>query len=172
MARELTSNGVAMIVSAVGVAAVLGVGASLMKSSNVSNEVMFVNQAVSSIRGTIGTHSDASYATTANITTAKLVPDNRISGANVTSPWGNITIASANVTGSANDGFTWAYPGANMSLRDCKALVDGMAQTSNTVTINSTVAKTNTGTLIETTVDAQCAALTGSITFGFSRVGT
>jgi hypothetical protein len=172
MARELTSNALAQIVTAIGVAAVIGAGVLLMKSSNVSNEVMFVNQAVSSIRGPLATQSDASYATTANVTTAKLVPDNRMAGANVTSPWGNITIAAANVTGNANDGFTIAYPGANMSLRDCKALVDGVAPSANTVTINATVAKTNTGTLTETTVDAQCAALTGSITFGFSRVGT
>jgi len=172
MARELTSNGIAQLITAIGVAAIIGAGALLMKSSNIDNEVMFMTQAVSDIRATLRNHPDASYATTANVLAGGAIPKNRISGTTITSNWGSITVAPANVTGNANDGFTWAYPGANMSLRDCKGLVDDMAQSANTITINSTVAKTNTGTLTETTVDAQCSALTGSITFGFSRVGT
>lgn len=172
MAIEITSTSLARIVTAVGVGTVLIAGSLLMKGNNVQAEITVVSQAVAAMRNTVYAQSDASYATTANAIAGKIVPDNRISGSNITSPWGNITIAAANVTGSANDGFTWAYPGANMSLRDCKTLVDGLAPLANTVTINSTAAKTNGGILTETTVDTQCAALTGNVTFGFSRIGT
>lgn len=171
MARELTSNAIALIVTAVGVSAVLQSGSTLFKSSNVSNEVMFVTHAIGAIRNPLYGHPDASYATTANIVSGGLVPANRISGGNVTSPWGNITIAPANVLGTANDGFTWSYP-VTVPLRDCKALVDGLAPYATTVRINTTVVKAYGGLLTETAVDSQCASLTGGIIFGFSRVAT
>lgn len=171
MAIELTSNALAKIVTAIGVAAVLQSGANLMKNSNVSNEVLFVTQTVGGIRTTVYHHPDASYATTANIISGGLVPANRISGSNITSPWGNVTVAPASILGTTNDGFVWSYP-ATVPLRDCKALVDGLAPFATTVTINATVVKAYGGLLQEPAVDAQCASLTGGILFGFSRVAT
>jgi hypothetical protein len=160
-----------MVVTAVGVAAILQSGTDLFKSSNVANEVMFVTSAIGTIRHPLYAQPDASYATTANIIAGGLVPANRISGGNITSPWGNITIAPANILGTANDGFTWTYP-STVPLRACKALVDGIAPYATMVRINATVVKAYGALLAETAVDTQCAALTGGIVFGFSRVAT
>ncbi len=140
MARELTSNAVALIVTAVGVSAILESGATLFKSSHVNNEILFVIQVVGDLRTTLYGHPDASYATTANVVAGGGVPKSRISGTTITSPWGPITIASANVLSTANDVFTWSYP-ATMPLRDCKALVGGLAQYATTVKVNTTVVK-------------------------------
>ena len=171
MSRELTGSSIAQIIGIAGVAAVIGVGFMMTRAGNVQNETAFIQNAVSNIRGTLANYADASYVTEANVTTGKLVPDNRISGATVTSAWGTVTFAAANVTGSANDGFSIAYPLANMTSRDCKGLVGAVAGQANVVTINTTTVKNSTTALSETAVDTACGN-TGSLTFGFSRLGT
>lgn len=171
MSRELTGSSIAQIIGIAGVAAVVGVGFMMTKSGNVQNEATFVQNAVNNVRSTLANYADASYVTNTNITTGKLVPDNRISGTTITSAWGTVTFAAANVTGSANDGFSIAYPLANMASRDCKGLVSAIAGQANVVTVNATVVKNATTALSETAVDTACGN-TGSLTFGFSRLGT
>lgn len=172
MSRELIGNAMALMGSAAAIVAVVAAGSQVIKSGNIQNEQLFVSSTVTQLRGSLSNQSDASYATTANVIAGKLVPDTRISGSSIVSPWGNITIAAANVTGSANDGFTIAYPSTAMNARDCKGLVESVAAFANTVTVNATTVKSNGGTLTVTSVDTQCASLTGSITFGFSRFGS
>lgn len=169
--KDLTSTSISGAISLAGVVAVYAIATSIFTSSRVSDETSFIDNTVSNIRATLINYPDASYVTTANVATDSYVPNNRISGANITSPWGNITFAAANVTGAANDGFSIAYPLVNMPARYCKALAVNEASRANIVVINATTVKSASVALSETAIDTACGT-TGSLTFSYSRLGT
>lgn len=171
MSIELTGTALARTVSVVGTIAVVGSGMWMYAGSSIDSEVAFIRQTVPEIRSMIINDNNAVNATTANVVAAARVPTERVNGVNMTSGWGNITIAPANVTGAANDGFAWSYPAA-LSTRQCNNMVDNIASMANTITVNGTVVKANAASLQTATKITQCATSPATVAFGFSKSGS
>lgn len=171
MSMELTGTALARTIGVLGTLGVIGMGTWIYAGSSIANEAAFIRQSVPEVRSMIVNDNNAVNATTANAVNSGRIPADRVNGTNITSGWGNITIAGANVTGSANDGFTWTYP-AQFSTRQCNELVDMIASMANTVTVNGTVVKANAANINTATKITQCATAPASVAFGFSKSGS
>lgn len=172
MSDQLIGASLAKTIGVAGVIAVLGSAALMMKGSSVQDETLFLTTTlVPEARAMIRNDTNTSNATGANLVAQGRIPTSRVSGTNVTSSYGTVTVASANVTGAANDGFTVAYPAA-LGTKECNDFAQGLAQFANTITVNSTSVKANGANINSTTLATACGTAPASITFGFSKAGS
>lgn len=168
---DLMGVSMAKAITIAGVVSVISMGVWLTQGNTVSNEVDFQIQTVPEIRKMISNDADAAAATTANVIASGRLPTSRVSGANITSKWGNITIAAANVTGNANDGFTLAYPAA-LNTRECNDMVDQVAGFANTISVNGASVKANNAAPVAATKLTQCGTTPAAVVVGYSKAGS
>lgn len=113
-------------------------------SANMNKAVNNLNSLTAGVRNMFATQGDYTGLTNAVILTSNGIPeDMRVTGntTQIKSPWFNdgITVAPANVGGTANDGFTMTFK--NVPARACQDLVTKVFR-SYTVKVGSTTVTT------------------------------
>lgn len=163
----LNEASIANGIKAVLVAGVAIVGFRVYSGAAVGAEADFLNNLAADARDYISADADASGLSAANMIAVKKVSPSRISGTNVTGRWGGtLTIATANIGGSANDGFTLSE---SAPTDKCESLAKKMAESAATISIAGTSVKAYGGNFNTSATTTQCSSTaTPTVTFGFT----
>jgi len=144
---NLIELGIVMVVIAVAVAAV-GLGArALMRSTKVNGETDRISFMASKYRGYLSTSVDTSGVSNTQAVTIHAVRDDAVSGAStiLSRFGGQVTVAPATLM-TANDAVSFQYAGVGQD--ECIAFVKQAAGQFNQISVNGTVVKSTTASVV------------------------
>lgn len=163
---QLMGAGMAKSLGIAGTVAVVGLFGWYSSSGGISDEVNFLTSIlVPETRAMIKNEGDTTNATSATIASQKRIPNDRRTGATITSPFGVITVA----PDSTKTYFDASYPAGAFDTKQCSDFVTQMGQAATIINVGSSTVKSATGSVDSSTLGTACATANAVVKFSFPK---